>query len=205
MQGRCLVRAHILLRTPGNAITVSARTICVTAKYASCFCCLTQQCCSRIDTTSNRHNVDAAYKQEAELHSLHDLLYESAAEHPGDVCYLLFCRVVLGYSLRTQQPCNHGPLGRGVAMDDGSTEDGTVFATRRHKELKALKDSEPPLHHHSLLVELGGRIHRYREFVVFHGELVYPYVPVTLPLPCPKLDDTVALCDRSESTILCCC
>ena len=99
------------------------------------------------------------------------------------MCYLLLCRVVLGYSLRTQQPCNHGPLGRGVAMDDGSTVDGTVFATRRHKELKALKDSEPPLHHHSLLVELGGRIHRYREFVIFHGEFVYPYVPVTLTTP----------------------
>eukprot|EP01050_Picozoa_sp_SAG11_P009583 SAG11_NODE_912_length_6580_cov_2.243018_3_plen_171_part_00 len=74
---------------------------------------------------------------------------------------------------RTQQPCNHGRTGRGTAMDDDATDDGTLFATRRHKELKPLKGTEPPLHYHSLLVELGERIHRYREFVVFHGDNIY--------------------------------
>jgi hypothetical protein len=39
---------------------------------------------------------------------------------------------------------------------------------------KALSGSEPPLQHNSLLVELGGRIQRYREFVIFHGDQVYP-------------------------------
>jgi hypothetical protein len=34
---------------------------------------------------------------------------------------------------------------------------------------------EPPaLHYHSLLAELGGSIRRYREFVIFHGDHVYP-------------------------------
>ena len=105
---------------------------------------------------------------------MHDLLYEAADDHPGEVCYLLICRVLLGYNLRTQQPCSHGPQGRGAAMDGDATDDGTVFETRRHKELKALSGSEPPLQHNSLLVELGGRIHRYREFVIYHGDQVYP-------------------------------
>jgi hypothetical protein len=78
--------------------------------------------------------ADAAYKQQPALHSLHDLLYESRDEHPGDVCYVLVCRVVLGYTLRTQHSCGHGSEGRGTAMDAGATDDGTVFATRRHKE-----------------------------------------------------------------------
>jgi hypothetical protein len=122
-------------------------------------------------------DVDCAYDLSGGrgMQPLHELLYPEGAEgHPGDVCYLLVCRVVLGYTLRTQHPCSHGPKGLGKAMDADATDDGSVFATRRHKELKTLKDSNPPLHHHSLLVELGGRIHRYREFVVFHGEQVYP-------------------------------
>jgi hypothetical protein len=118
--------------------------------------------------------VDASYKQAADLHSLHELLYRSADDHPGNVCYLLVCRVVLGYSIRTQQPCSHGSQGRGTAMDRDATDDGTIFATRRHKELKPVMGTEPPLPHHSLLVELGGRIHRYREFVIFHGDQIYP-------------------------------
>jgi hypothetical protein len=118
--------------------------------------------------------ADPSFKNSAEMHSLHDLLYESADEHPGDVCYILVCRAILGYALRTQKPCNHGQHGRGTAMDDGATDDNTVFATRRHKELKPLSGTEPPLHHHSLLVELGGQIYRYREFVIFHGEQIYP-------------------------------
>jgi hypothetical protein len=126
--------------------------------------------------------ADGGYKQDAELHSLHDLLYEEAGEHPRDVRYLLVCRVVLGYSLRTQQPRSHGPHGRGTAMDDDATDDGAVFATRRHKELQPLKGSQPPLHHHSLLVELGGRIHRFREFVVFHGDQIYPCVHLSCRL-----------------------
>jgi hypothetical protein len=78
--------------------------------------------------------ADVAYKQRPELRSLHDLLYQSGDEHPGDVCYMLVCRVVLGYTLRTQHSCGHGSDGRGTAMDAGATDDGTVFATRRHKE-----------------------------------------------------------------------
>ena len=37
-------------------------------------------------------------KSRKSLHLLHDLLYEGADDHPGDVCYLLVCRV--RYSFR---------------------------------------------------------------------------------------------------------
>jgi ketosteroid isomerase-like protein len=59
-------------------------------------------------------------------------------------------------------------------MDHDATDDGTIFATRQHRELKPVMGSEPPLHYHSLLVERGGRIHRYREFVIYHGDQIYP-------------------------------
>ena len=76
-------------------------------------------------------------------------------------------------------------------MDDGATDDGTVFATRKLKELNAIPDIAPPLHYNSLLVELGEQIYRYREFVLFHGDQVYPCVPLALQTAwscqCPQL------------------
>ena len=30
------------------------------------------------------------------------------------------------------------------------------------------------MHHHSLLAEMGGGLDRYREFIVFHSEYIYP-------------------------------
>jgi hypothetical protein len=81
---------------------------------------------------------------------------------------------VLGYVLRTKHKCSAGDDKRGIAMDDGATDDNTVFATRRWKELNAIPETSPPLHYNSLMVELGEQIYRYREFVVFHGDQVYP-------------------------------
>ena len=141
-------------------------------------------------TLTNAENVDA----------LHDMLYDGAEDHPGaDVRYLVLCRTVLGYALRTQWGKTHGDGGRGTGMDTDATSDGTVFATRLHRELMPLRGTQPEIYHHSLLVETcdrgpvghgrppcqglqhdppcrGGRIHRYREFVIFHGDLVYPCV-----------------------------
>ena len=39
-------------------------------------------------------------------------------------------------------------------------------------ELSAIVGVQPSMDHHSLIAELGRRIHRYREFVVFHSEYV---------------------------------
>ena len=40
----------------------------------------------------------------------------------------------------------------------------------------ALPETEhrQPIHYHSLIVETGGEVHRYREVVVMHGDYIYP-------------------------------
>ena len=133
---------------------------------------------------------------EPAMHALHDMLYKSAADHPGDVHYVFLCRVAMGYTLRTRREKTHGGPGTfGTALDDGATETGGVFATKRNKELMPLPGIVPPIQHHSLLVETcengpvgsgrpicngfasgctTGRVHRYREIVVFHAEQIYP-------------------------------
>ena len=53
-------------------------------------------------------------------------------------------------------------------MDDG----GTVFPVS-FRELAPVPDVQPPIFHHSLIVERGQVISRYREFVVFHSEYLH--------------------------------
>ena len=85
---------------------------------------------------------------------------------PGDLCYLLVCRVVLGQHARTQLLFSQGA----VEMDTGRP----VFPQNIRRELAAIPGVSPPLHYHSLVVELGRSVTRYREFVLFHSERVYP-------------------------------
>jgi hypothetical protein len=117
---------------------------------------------------------------------------EGETQHPGgDVNYLLVCRVALGFVLRTKWGCSHRlataktkecgcgkkdlhSKGQGLAMDDGATVDGTVFVMKPCRELQHLPKTQPPIRHHSLLAEKGGSVKRYREFVIFHGEQIYP-------------------------------
>ena len=42
------------------------------------------------------------------------------------------------------------------------------------RELAPVPGVSPPVFHHSLVAELGGDLRRYREFVVFHSDIVYP-------------------------------
>ena len=149
-------------------------------------------------------DADGGYKartltENEDVDALHDMLYpDGVDDHPGaGVRYMLLCRVVLGHALRTKWDRTHGDQGRGTALDADATRDGTVFATRLHRELMPLRDTQPEIYHNSLLVETcdrgpvghgrptcrglehdppcrSGRIHRYREFVVFHGEQLYP-------------------------------
>lgn len=55
---------------------------------------------------------------------------------------------------------------------DGS---GSVFASSTNtRELATVGGVTPPIHYHALLAETGQRIARFREFILFHGEFVYP-------------------------------
>lgn len=104
---------------------------------------------------------DQCYGDHAELHKL--LFDGHGLVHPGQLLYVFVCRVLLGHLVRTK---------------DGSTdlEDPARRSiwSSTSRELAAIPGSSPPLLHHSLLVEVGGRIARYREFVLFHGDRIYP-------------------------------
>ena len=105
--------------------------------------------------------ADSAYDPSSDLHKR---LYGFHLRHPGDVFYVLVVRVALGYPIRTQK------MGKDAKSMDGTQP---VFP-KSYRELAPVNGVTPPIIHHSLIVEVGGHIARYREFVVFHGEYVYP-------------------------------
>jgi hypothetical protein len=115
-------------------------------------------------------------------HFLHELLYpRGAADHPGEVCYALVCRTAMGYTIRTEaraiDPSTGQPTRQCVALDgDHASSTSRVFVSDTARELVALPDTEfrQPIHHHSLIVETGVEVHRFREVVVMHGDYIYP-------------------------------
>lgn len=103
---------------------------------------------------------DEHYGAHSDLHKI--LFDEASLRHPGDLLYVFFCRVVLGCRIRTK---------------DGRTDldrPGASIWSSEHRELSTVHGSTPPIIHHSLLAETGGKIARFREFVVFHGDRIYP-------------------------------
>jgi hypothetical protein len=67
-------------------------------------------------------------------------------------------------------------LGCFVSTQDGTnaTGGGQVFATPEKRELATVPGVSPPVHYHALVVETGGRIARFREFISFRSEYTYP-------------------------------
>eukprot|EP00747_Dinoflagellata_sp_TGD_P211526 gnl/TRDRNA2_/TRDRNA2_84765_c0_seq1.p1 gnl/TRDRNA2_/TRDRNA2_84765_c0~~gnl/TRDRNA2_/TRDRNA2_84765_c0_seq1.p1 ORF type:complete len:689 (-),score=74.55 gnl/TRDRNA2_/TRDRNA2_84765_c0_seq1:128-2194(-) len=108
-------------------------------------------------------SLDTEFGASPELQVLHDMLYkECQVAHPKDVCYVFLCRAVLGTVARTK---------------DGETElnsGANVFASADRRELASIPGTIPPLPYHSLLIETGCRVARYREVVVFHSDRIYP-------------------------------
>ena len=102
------------------------------------------------------------------LAALHALLYpDGAMAAAGGVNYVFLCRVGLGCAIRTKD-------GR-TCLDAGAATNDRLFATPRRKQLGEIAGcKEPKVPYHSLLVELGGNIARFREVVVFDGARVYP-------------------------------
>jgi len=122
--------------------------------------------------------IDSAYQGRSTtdpLSDLHKTLYSSQYRHPGDVYYIILCRVVLGHYITTQ---------------DGQKDDSTgksVWAVR-DRELAAIPDTSPPIHYHALIAQStrylvannlvssssGQRLDRYREFLQFNAQRTYP-------------------------------
>jgi len=102
------------------------------------------------------------------LEELHTRLYRKdgkLVQHPGNVYYILVVRNLMGYYVRTK-------TGDGAATDIDWLQ--PVFATPDRRELAAIPNVVPPVHYHCLLVETGAAVKRFREFVQFHEQRIYP-------------------------------
>jgi hypothetical protein len=81
--------------------------------------------------------------------------------HPGQVFYVFVCRVALGHFCRTQDARKELDTGSGLWSSE-------------KRELAPITGTSPPEPYHALVAETGGTIQRFREFVTFHGDRVYP-------------------------------
>lgn len=110
---------------------------------------------------------------------LHRLLY-GAAGHPGEVFYVLLCRVCLGFAAHTRD-------GEALLGSDGSAAGHVWAAARgpkaRKRELAEIPGVDPPLRFHSQVVETSppelkgaGKkcTQRYREFTLTRSDRIYP-------------------------------
>lgn len=102
--------------------------------------------------------VDHKFQSDGPLSELHEKLYTSAAKHPGRVHYALVCRVA---------------LGRPAVTKDGQTrleDNATLFSDGSTRaSLAPLADGVLP---QSLRAETGGRVQRFREYVVFSPDQI---------------------------------
>lgn len=102
------------------------------------------------------------------LEELHTRLYRKGdqhVDHPGDVCYVVLVRSIMGYFVRTLS-------GEASVQDMDFGAD--VFGNPARTELATIPGAVPPVHYHSMAVELGTAVKRYREFVQFHEARLYP-------------------------------
>jgi hypothetical protein len=112
--------------------------------------------------------VDSQYDGSSELHKR---LYAHGARHQGKVFYILVCRVALGHHVRTQQMIT--PPMRVNKASPTSTDTGRPVFPQTYRELDTVAGVYPPVHYHSLLADVSPPA-RYREFIVFHSENIYP-------------------------------
>eukprot|EP00435_Cladocopium_sp_Y103_P010788 s3559_g2.t2 len=101
---------------------------------------------AKVDQYLTKDPVWKGHAPEHELHSLHKKLYERGVKHANDVYYALVCRAALGEMVVTQ---------------DGETAvtGENIFKDPSRSALKGGK--------FSILAEVGKKVKRFREFVVF--------------------------------------
>ena len=104
------------------------------------------------------------------MEELHKRLFRPGGHHhPGDdLFYAFVARVACGAQLAT----------RGLAQEDRPpTRDvdtgAMVFHNDERRELAVVPGSTPPVHFHSLVVNTGKALKRFREFVVYDASRVY--------------------------------
>jgi len=106
---------------------------------------------------------------------LHQIIYTSDTRsrfppYPAKAYYLLLCRVILGYYVRTQ--INDVATRDIVNLDNPGAK---IWINSNNAELMPVPDSGvPPLMHTALVAEIGPGNPCFREFVQFHADRVYP-------------------------------
>eukprot|EP00928_Gymnodinium_smaydae_P071327 TRINITY_DN5494_c0_g1_i1.p1 TRINITY_DN5494_c0_g1~~TRINITY_DN5494_c0_g1_i1.p1 ORF type:complete len:699 (-),score=67.15 TRINITY_DN5494_c0_g1_i1:383-2479(-) len=104
--------------------------------------------------------VDERHGRHSDLHR--ELFDKTGMRHEGALYYVFFCRVVMGYYVRTSD-----------GSKDMDNTDKSIWSSG-NRELSVIQGSSPPVIHHSLIAETGVRIQRFREFILFHGDRIYP-------------------------------
>eukprot|EP00928_Gymnodinium_smaydae_P065060 TRINITY_DN48260_c0_g1_i1.p1 TRINITY_DN48260_c0_g1~~TRINITY_DN48260_c0_g1_i1.p1 ORF type:complete len:648 (-),score=52.44 TRINITY_DN48260_c0_g1_i1:27-1754(-) len=92
---------------------------------------------------------------------LHRRLFRagSSTRHPDeDLFYMFVVRAAAGIPVRTKD---------GKSDVDNSSRQ--IFASAEQRELSEVAGMTPPLRYHSLVVEVGGAVSRFREFVHFNS------------------------------------
>jgi len=115
-------------------------------------------------TYNPRGGNDSAYNDHPALHSQ---LYSDSHRHPdrradgilGNVYYVLVCRATLG--------------AFAVSRDGRNTIEGERLFPMTDRELLPI-GGVWGAHHHALVGDTGDIIDRYREFIFFHGDSLYP-------------------------------
>eukprot|EP00747_Dinoflagellata_sp_TGD_P063512 gnl/TRDRNA2_/TRDRNA2_153486_c2_seq1.p1 gnl/TRDRNA2_/TRDRNA2_153486_c2~~gnl/TRDRNA2_/TRDRNA2_153486_c2_seq1.p1 ORF type:complete len:520 (+),score=57.01 gnl/TRDRNA2_/TRDRNA2_153486_c2_seq1:108-1562(+) len=116
-----------------------------------------------------------------QLEIFHQMLYgEQNIRHPGDVFYVLLCRVTLGMCLRTRD----GTMSEGADRRPLYAEGRNGCVNRR--ELAQVSGIQPSFPHHALFVESCTDypspcthsprccVARFDEIVLFHADQAYP-------------------------------
>ena len=103
---------------------------------------------------------------------MHETLYpRGVSDFPsgsaGGVFYIFVCRTCMGYPIRTID-------GYKCIEDQANRDAINVWATRDQRELVTVPDVSPTVTYHSLVVETGAMVRRFREFLIFHEGRIYP-------------------------------
>ena len=119
---------------------------------------------AKVDQYTRTPDTTGAVLPEPLLYPKNDHPARTGEAQQG-VQYVFLCRVVLGCTVRTKD-------GQ-TSLDRRATTTG-LWATGERRELGEIAGASASIPYHSLLAELGGSIHRYREIIVFNGARVYP-------------------------------
>jgi len=91
---------------------------------------------------------------------LHAQLYEKfGLPAPGEVFYCFVVQAGLGATVHTVD-----------GMIDATTGADVWFDPHEKRQLVAVPDTNPPIHFHTLIADIGKKVKRHREFIVFDSD-----------------------------------